>query len=86
MDWSQVDGDRPPSADTLAAESTASEPPLDSPTPWDELNKARFICWLCTSAPEDEAPLRFRPLDAAPAPAMTKDGSVTVTTREVRNR
>jgi len=28
MDWSQFDGDGPPSAATLAAESTASEPPL----------------------------------------------------------
>ena len=86
MDWSEVDGDGPPSAATLAAEGTASEPPLDPPTPWDELNKARFICRLCTSALEDEVPLRFRPWDAAPAPAVTKDGSVTVTVREVRNR
>ena len=28
MDWSQFDGDGPPSAATLAAESTADEPPL----------------------------------------------------------
>jgi len=40
---------------------------------------------LCTSAPEDEVPLRFRPWDAAPAPAVTEDGSVTVTMREVRD-
>ena len=85
MDWSQVDGHGPPSAATLAVESTASEPPLYPPTPWDELNNARFICWLCTSAPEDEVPLRFRPSDAAPAPAATEDGSVTVTMREVRD-
>ncbi len=62
MDWSQVDGHGPPTAATLAAESTASEPHLYPPTPWDELNKALFICWLCTSAPEDELPLRFPPL------------------------
>lgn len=30
-DWSQLDGDGPPSAATLAAESTASEPPLHRP-------------------------------------------------------
>jgi hypothetical protein len=28
MDWSRFDGDGPPSAATLAAESTASQPPL----------------------------------------------------------
>ena len=64
---------------TLAAESTASEPPLYPPTPWDELNRARFICWLCTSQPEDELPLQFHPWDAAPAPTITEEGSVTVT-------
>jgi hypothetical protein len=82
MDWSQFDGDGPPSAATLAAESTADEPLLYSPTPWPELNKARFICWLCTSAPGDEVPLRFRPWETAPAPAVTEDGSVTVAMRE----
>src|SRR5579862_6562197 len=33
MDWSQFDGDGPPSAATLAAESTTDEPPLHTPTP-----------------------------------------------------
>jgi hypothetical protein len=32
-DWSQFDGDGPPSAATLAAESTASEPPSTRPLP-----------------------------------------------------
>jgi hypothetical protein len=32
MDWTQFDGDGPPSAATLAAESTTSEPPLYPPT------------------------------------------------------
>jgi len=32
-DWSHFDGDGPPSAATLAAESTASEPPLHPTTP-----------------------------------------------------
>ena len=86
MDWSQFDGDRPPSAATLAVESTADEPPLFTPTPWPELNKARFICWLCTSAPRDEVPLRFRPFETDPAPAVTEDGSVTVTVHEVSGR
>jgi hypothetical protein len=31
MDWSQFDGDGPPSAATLATESTAVEPPLHAP-------------------------------------------------------
>jgi hypothetical protein len=83
MDWSQFDGDGPPSAATLAAESTADEPPLHTPTPWRELNQARFICWLCTAAPGDEVLLRFRLWDAAAAPAVTEDGSVTVALREV---
>ena len=86
MDWSQFDGDGPPSAATLAAESAANEPPLYPPTPWPELNKARFICWLCTSVPGDEVPLRFRPWETALAPAVTEDGSVTVTMREVTGR
>jgi hypothetical protein len=82
MDWTQFDGDGPPSAATLTAESTASEPPLHPHTPWNELNRARFICWLCTSRPEDELPLRFHPWDTAPAPTLTEEGSVTITIRE----
>ena len=82
MDWSQFDGDGPPSAATLTAESTASEPPLHPPTPWDELNRARFICWLCTAEPGDELPLRFHPWDGTPTPTVTEEGSVTVTMRE----
>jgi hypothetical protein len=83
MDWSQFDGDGPPSAATLAAESTADEPPLHTPNPWPELNQARFICWLCTATPREEIPRRFRHWDGAAAPAMTEDGSVTVTLREI---
>jgi hypothetical protein len=86
MDWSQFDGDGPPSAATLAAESTTDEPPLRPHTPWPELNQARYICWLCTATPGDEVPLRFRPWDTAPAPAATQDGSVTVTMREISGR
>ena len=86
MDYTRFDGDRPPSRATLAAESLASEPPLHPPTPWDELNRARYICWLCTSQPEDELPLRFHPWDATPAPTATEEGSVTIIIREVRDR
>jgi hypothetical protein len=84
MDYTQFDGDGPPSAATLAAESTASEPPLHLPTAWDELNRARYICWLCTAEPEDEVPLRFRPWGTAHVSPATDDGSVTVTIREIR--
>jgi hypothetical protein len=84
MDWSQFDGDGPPSAATLAAESTADEP-LCPPTAWPELNQARFVCWLCTATPGDEVPMRFRPWDTAPLPAVTEDGSVTVTMHEVHD-
>ena len=42
------------------------EPPLYPPTSWAELNKARFIGWLCTSPPGDEVSLRFRPLGRGP--------------------
>jgi hypothetical protein len=84
-DWSRFDGDAAPSAATLAVESTASEPPLRPRTPWDELNRARFICWVCTAQPEDELPLRFHPWDADPAPTATEEGSVTITIREIRN-
>jgi hypothetical protein len=86
MDYTQFDGDRPPSRATLAAESLASQPPLHPPAPWDELNRARFICWLCTSQPEDELPLRFHSWDAAAAPTATEDGSITITIGEVRDR
>jgi hypothetical protein len=83
MDWTQFDGDGPPSAATLAAESTADEPPLHTSTPWPELNQARFICWLCTATPDEEVPLRFRRWETAVASAVIEDGSVTVTLREV---
>ena len=65
-DWSQFDGDGPPSAATLAIESTADQPPLLPRTPWTELNKARFICWWCTANPEDAVPLRFHMWDTVP--------------------
>ena len=84
-DWSRFDGDGPPSAATLAAESTASEPPLHPLTPWEQLNRARFICWLCTAQPGDEPALRFHPWDAAPAPTIPEEGPVTVTMREIRD-
>jgi hypothetical protein len=82
-DWTRFDGHGPPSAATLAAESTAREPSPHPPAPWEELNRARFICWLCTAEPEDELPPRFRPWDTASAPAVTEEGSVTVTIREI---
>jgi len=84
-DWSQFDGDGPPSAATLAAESTADQPPLLTRTPWSELNKARFICWWCTANPQDEVPLRFSTWDTAPTLAVTEEGSVTITMREAHN-
>jgi hypothetical protein len=51
MDWSQFDGQSPPSETTPAADSTADQPPLLPRTPWTELNKARFVCWWCTANP-----------------------------------
>src|SRR5260370_38369865 len=73
MDWTQFDGDGPPPAATLAAESTAAEPPLFPRTPWPELKKARFLCRLCTPAPGDEVPLRFQPPATAHDPHVTTD-------------
>lgn len=84
MNWSQFDSEGPPSAATLAAESTADQPPLLARTPWAELNKARFICRWCTANLEDEVPLRFHPWDEALDPTVTEYGSATVTMREVR--
>ena len=46
-----------------------NEPPLYPHTPWPELEEARFTCWLRTSVPGDEVPLRFRRRDAPPARA-----------------
>lgn len=60
MDWSQFDGDGPPSAATLTAESNADEPPLQIAHPMAEL-RVRYICWMCTSLPNAEVPVRFRP-------------------------
>jgi hypothetical protein len=54
-------------------------------TAWPELNQTRFGCWLCTATPGDEVPMRFRPWDTAPLPAVTEDGSVTVTMHEVHD-
>ena len=84
MDWRWIDGDGPPSAATLAAESTASQPPLSPAASWEQLNQARYICWLCTSQPEDELPLRFHPWVAASPLTASEDGSVTITMREIR--
>ncbi len=77
LDWSQFDGNRPPSAATLAVESTADEPPLHPPTPWPELNKAQIHLLAIHRQPGDEVPMRFRSWDSASAPAVTEDGSVT---------
>jgi hypothetical protein len=82
MDWKQVDGDGPPSAATLTAESTAEEPPLSGRAPWADLNKARFICWWCTALPGDEVPLRFQHREVAHTDVVTEIGSVTVTVRD----
>ena len=68
MDWRRFDGDGPPSAATLAAESTASPPPLHPPPSWDELNRARFICWVCTTQPRRPTPAEIPPLGYAPRP------------------
>jgi hypothetical protein len=85
MDWSQFDGDGPPSKATLAAESTPDQQPLLAHVSWAELNKARFICWWCTANSEDEIPTRFRGWDATPDPAVMEEGSVTVTVREIHD-
>ena len=82
MDWRQIDGDGPPSAATLAAESTTEEPPLSAQAPWAELNKARFICWWCTSEPGDIVPGRFQPSEACDTNTATEIGAVTVTVRD----
>jgi hypothetical protein len=53
--------------------------------PWEELNQARFIRWLCTAQPGDELPLRFNPGTPHGAPTVTEEGPATVTMREIRN-
>jgi hypothetical protein len=84
MDWSEFDGNGPPSRPTLVAESTADQPALLARAPWAELNKARFICWWCTANPEDEIPIRFRGWDSTPDPAVMAEGSVTVAMSEIQ--
>jgi hypothetical protein len=66
MDWSRFDGDGPPSAATLAAESTASPPPLHPPTSWDELNRARFSCWYAQPSPKTSYPYGSTPGMSSP--------------------
>jgi hypothetical protein len=85
MDWSQFDGEGPPSVATLATESTADQPPLLVQASWAELNTARFICWWCTANPEDEVPLRFHTSNPAPVPAVTDGASVAITMPETRD-
>jgi hypothetical protein len=84
MGWSQFDGDGPPSAATIAAESTADQPPLVRGS-WAELNKARYICWWCTANPDEEVPLRFHTWDTASTPTVTEEGPVTITMHEAQN-
>lgn len=67
-DWSQLDGDGPPSAATLAAESTASPPPLHAPALWDELNRARFICWSAPPSPKTSSRCGSSPGTQPPHP------------------
>ncbi len=81
MDWRKVDGDGPPSAATLATESTAEQPPLAHHAPWAELNKARFICWWCTARPSDVKPRRFQLSGSQDTNAVTETRSVTITIR-----
>ena len=66
MDWSQFDGDGPPSAATLAAESTADEPPLYPPTPWPELNKAQIHLLAMHLQPGRRSAAAVPPWDSAP--------------------
>jgi hypothetical protein len=83
MDWSEFDGNRPPSRPT--AESAADQPTLLARASWTELNKARFICWWCTANAEDEIPIRFRSWDSTPDPAVMEEGTVRVTMSEIHN-
>jgi hypothetical protein len=85
MDWSEFDGNGPPSRPTLAAESTADQPALLARGSWAELNKARFICWWCTVNPEDEVPIRFRGWDPTSDPAVAEEGPITVTMGEIHD-
>ena len=85
MDWSDFDGNGPPSRPTLAAESTSNQSTLLARTSWAELNKARFICWWCTAKPEDKTPMRFRTSDPTPGPALTEEGPVTITMSEIHD-
>ena len=86
MDWSRFDGDGPPSAATLAAESTASQPPLLPCRLLERAQPGPVHLLACTSQPEDELPLRFHPWDATPAyGAATEEGSVTITVSEFRH-
>jgi hypothetical protein len=78
MDWSEFDGDGPPPKATLAAESTADQPPLLACASWAELNKARFICWWCTANPEEEVPRRFHAWDTAPNLDVPEEGPAAI--------
>lgn len=84
-DWSPFDSGGPPSAATIAAESTTDTPPLRPRTPWPELNRARCICWLCTAQPGDDVPARYQGWDTADGPAAVDDGSVAAVSREFRH-
>jgi hypothetical protein len=53
MDCSQFDGEGPPSAATLAAESTADQPPLLPRAPWPELNKGPVHLLVMYSEPRE---------------------------------
>jgi hypothetical protein len=81
-DWSRFDGDGPPSAARLAAESTASEPPLYRPT--QGMSSTGPGSFAGHSPPNPETSYRYAsPWDAATAPIVAEERSVTVTMCEI---
>lgn len=74
----------PPSHQTLLDESRW--PYTDrwqSHATWEELQHARFLLWWLTAANGEQVPARLRPYHIATGPAVTEQGSVTVTLTEV---
>ena len=49
----------------------------------EELQHARFLLWWLTAANGEQVPARLRPYHIATGPAVTEQGSVTVTLTEV---
>jgi hypothetical protein len=84
MDWSRFDGDGPLSAATLAAESTASQPPL-SPALLGRAQPGPVHLLAMHLPARRRTPVAVPALGCCARTRASEEGSVTITMREIRD-